>query len=182
MSRPWPQASESLLLHTRVFDVRAMRRQSPRDATLHDFYVIDAPDWVNVVAVTDDGQLVLVEQWRHGTGAVTLEIPGGMVDPGETAQEAAIRELREETGYEAASIELLGVVEPNPAIQSNRCSTYFASGCRKVVDTHFDATEECVLRLEPVARAAELVTSGEINHSLVVAGLGYAWLKGKLPR
>ena len=181
MSRPWLEQSFEILLKTRVFAVRALRRQSPRDGTHHDFWVIDPPDWVNIVALTEDNQLVLVEQWRHGSRTVTLEIPGGMVDPGEASEQAARRELLEETGYASDDWQWLGEVLPNPAIQSNRCATWLARNCRLVADTHFDTTEECVLRLEPADRAADLMRTGVIDHALVVAALNFAFLRGSLP-
>ena len=179
MSRPWLDHSFEVLLRTRVFAVRALRRESPRDGLAHDFWVIDPPDWVNIVALTADGDLVLVEQWRHGS--VTVEIPGGMLDPGEDALTAAQRELLEETGYASDDWQWLGEVLPNPAIQSNRCATYLARNCRRVADTHFDTTEECVLRLEPAATAADLMRTGVIDHALVVAALNFAFLRGALP-
>ncbi len=181
MSRPWLDHSFEILLKTRVFAVRALRRLSPRDGSLHDFWVIDAPDWVNIVALTADDQLVLVEQWRHGSQSVTVEVPGGMLDPGEDALTAAKRELREETGYAAEDWQWLGEVLPNPAIQSNRCATYLARNCRRVAETQFDTTEECVLRLEPADGVAALIRSGEINHAIVVAALNFAFLRGVLP-
>lgn len=181
MSRPWKDLSHDLLLQTRVFAVRAWERLSPETGNPHTFWVIEPPDWVNVVALTADGQLVLVEQWRHGTGAVTLEIPGGMIDPGESPVDAARRELLEETGYAAKTLTFLGRVEPNPAIQSNRCTTFLALDCEQVGETHFDTTEECVLRLEPAVGVADLVRSGQIDHSLVVAALSFAFLGGHLP-
>jgi len=180
MSRPWNHETTETLVHTKIFDVQRHRRTSPKDGQGHDFFVLDAPDWVNVVALTEDGHMLLVEQWRHGTREVTVEIPAGMMDPGETPEQAARRELLEETGYAPASIEPIGVVEPNPAFLNNRCTTFLALGCRKVAETRFDTTEECVLRLEPASRAAELVRSGEINHALVVAAFGFAWLAGRL--
>ena len=181
MSQPWLQSSAETLLKTRVFAIRALRRQSPRDGQMHDFWVIDAPDWVNVVALTADGQLVLVEQWRHGTESVTVEVPGGMIDPGETPLLAAQRELLEETGYASDNWQQIGVVLPNPAIQSNRCTTFLAKNCRHVAETRFDATEECVLRLIAAETAADKIRDGTIDHAIVIAALNFAFLHGHLP-
>jgi ADP-ribose pyrophosphatase len=181
MSRPWSDIESQTLVETRVFAVRQVRRESPRDGLAHDFWVIDPPDWVNVVALTADGEVVLVEQWRHGTREVTLEVPGGMVDSGEDLEAAARRELLEETGYAAEHLERLGTVEPNPAIQSNRCTTFLARDCRLVAQTRFDTTEECVLRLVQAQDVGRLVREGVISHAIVLAALSHAWVRGLLP-
>lgn len=181
MSEAWRDDSAEVLLRTRVFSVRRVHRTSPKDGAGHDFWIVDPPDWVNVVALTDAGEVVLVEQWRHGTGTVTLEVPGGMIDPGEDEETAARRELLEETGYSADHFELLGCAEPNPAILSNRCTTFLARGCRKLHDTQFDATEDCTLRLVPALQISELVRAGVISHAIVLAALSHAWVRGVLP-
>ena len=181
MARPWLQKSAEILLETRVFAVRSLKRQSPRDGETHEFWVIDAPDWVNVVALTPDNQLVLIDQWRHGSESVTIEVPGGMIDPGETELQAAQRELLEETGFAADEWLQIGVVQPNPAIQSNRCTTFLAKHCRQVAETRFDTTEECVLRLVPAEAAADLIRDGRIDHAIVIAALSFAFLHGHLP-
>ncbi len=179
---PWTETGSAQLAQTRVFTAHAVDRVSPRTGRTHSFGIVQCPDWVNVVAVTADGQAVLIEQYRHGTQTVTLEVPGGMIDAGESPIEAARRELLEETGYGCTELRQLGCVEPNPAIQTNRCYTFLATGCTAVRATHFDATEDCALRLEPVGALPGLVQSGAITHALVVAALAHAWLDGALPR
>ena len=181
MNEPYPWVTEARepLLQTRVFSVdrQKMREISP-EAKTGDFYVIRAPDWVNVVALTEAGDLVLIEQWRHGIDAVTLEIPGGMIDPGESPLAAAARELLEETGFTADEWAPLGVVRPNPAIQDNRCYTFLAKNARQTHDTHFDGNERCRLVLAPWAQVPQLIQTGKIDHALVVAGLSFARLFG----
>ncbi|MCO4762411.1 MAG: NUDIX hydrolase [Myxococcales bacterium] len=143
----------------------------------HDFFVINSPDFVNVVALTDDGHCVLVEQWRHGTQDHTLEIPGGLVDAGEDPETAARRELLEETGYVAETWIEVGQCRPNAAIQSNRCTTFLALGATKVAEPQFDGTEHCVLHTQPWTEVVQMVRDGRIDHALVVAAVLYVRLQ-----
>jgi 8-oxo-dGTP pyrophosphatase MutT (NUDIX family) len=147
------------------------------EATDEDFYVLRSPDWVNVVALTEDDQLVLIEQFRYGVQRVTLEIAGGMVDAGESPVAAAARELLEETGYAAERWLRLGRIDPNPAILDNSCYSFAALGCRRIREPQFDRREHCALVLEPYERVIELVTSGRICHALVVVALHYESLR-----
>ena len=126
----------------------------------------------NVVAVTEDRHLVLVEQYRHGVERTTLEIPGGMVDPEDPSPEAAARrELLEETGYAAETWLHIGTVDPNPAIQSNRCHTFLAVAARRVAEPSPDGLEELRVLLEPASAVPDLLRRGRIEHALVVAAL-----------
>ena len=134
-----------------------------------DALVLGAPDWVNVVPLLDDGRVVMVRQWRFGIAAPTLEIPGGMIDAGETAVQAAARELREETGYAAAAVRLLGSVSPNPAILANRCVTFVATGLELVGEPQSGLEEELQVELVPLDEIPARVRRGDIHHALVVA-------------
>ena len=135
----------------------------------HQFLKLDCPDWVNIIAVTNERQMVLVEQYRHGTDEMTVEIPGGAVDPGESPETSAARELEEETGYRASELIEIGRVEPNPAFLSNRCWTYLAIGCRNDGTVNLDPSEEIAVVLAPLDDFGRLIDNGTITHSLVIA-------------
>jgi 8-oxo-dGTP pyrophosphatase MutT (NUDIX family) len=155
----------------RVFRVERVHRRSGRTGEEHEFFHIDAAEWVNVVPVTAEGDLVLVRQERHGICAPTLEVPGGVVEPGEDPAAAALRELLEETGYRGARAEPLGWVHPNPALQDNRCHSFLAPGVVRVGDPSLDGREEIEVVTVPLAAAADLVRRGEITHALVLCAL-----------
>jgi 8-oxo-dGTP pyrophosphatase MutT (NUDIX family) len=149
----------------------------PRNGKHYVRTVIEGPDWVNVIAYTDDERAVLVRQFRFGTWSNTLEIPGGMVDPGESPLTAAVRELEEETGYRPAQTVLLGTSHPNPAIQGNRLHSYLSTGCVKVHEGRQEGSEDIEVVTVPRAQLAELVRTGAIPHALVLAALYFERLR-----
>jgi ADP-ribose pyrophosphatase len=136
-------------------------------------------DWVNVIPVTDDGHVVMVRQFRHGAQRETLEVPGGLVDPGETPAESAARELLEETGYRARSVEPIGSVSPNPALFANRLHAFVASGCVLEGDIVNDHSEETQVELVPIADIDGRIARGEIDHALVLCAFQFWRLRGQ---
>ena len=171
--KPWRHEPVEWLQDCRVFRVGRSQAHSPRGGEPHTFYRIEADDWVNVVPVTPDDEVVMVRQYRHGSRSVTLEIPGGMIDPGESPGEAAARELLEESGYRGSSPEPLGSVNPNPAVFGNRCYTFLVRDAVPVTAIANSATEETVVELVPAERVPDLLAKGIIDHALVVAALYY---------
>ena len=167
-SPAWRRVRSERVADCRVFRVRRDISASPRGGAEHDFYVVEAGDWINVVPLTDAGEVVMIEQYRHGSEEVTLEIPGGMVDEGESPIEAAARELVEETGYAADEIVRLGRTRPNPAIHDNWLHTFLARGARFDREPEFDRTEHCAVRLVPLEDVPALIAEGFITHALVV--------------
>lgn len=181
MIEPWEKVGSQPVGDFRVFSIRSDRKISPRTHCEHDFYVIDCVNWVNVIALTPDARLVMIEQFRHGSNTVELEIPGGMIDPEDVSPEAAgQRELREETGYAGQNARRLGQIFPNPAIMSNTCFTVLVENCRCLHPLQLDKGEDLVTRLVPVTELPRLVAAGSIRHSLVVVALYYfdLWRRG----
>lgn len=169
--KSWRVLDEEHLQHCKVFDVHRTTMESPRTGEPHPFYRIHSADWVNVVALTPRDELVLIRQFRHGSRVVTLEIPGGIVDPGETPEQAGGRELREETGYRAGRLESLGSINPNPALFANRVHMQLALDCEIEGAIENTSTEETSVELLPLRELPDVLRAGAIDHALVVTAL-----------
>jgi ADP-ribose pyrophosphatase len=159
--------------HT-IFTLRTLEVEDPRSGKRWPRVTMNCPDWVNVVALTDDDRLIMIRQFRFGTWSNELEIPGGMLDEGEDGLTAAARELEEETGFRPRHIVPIGITEPNPAIQNNRLHHFLATGCTKVHDGEPDEAEDIEVLLVPRSRVDDLVLKGELSHALVITAL-YFW-------
>ncbi|HEU20429.1 MAG TPA: NUDIX hydrolase [Deltaproteobacteria bacterium] len=166
---PWKVTASHCNSSYRVFNIRTDRARSPRTGLDHHFHVLESPPWVNVIPLTRQNEVVMIRQYRHGIQNVTLEIPGGLVEPGDTPEGAAKRELREETGYEGSEVILLGMVHPNPAIQNNDCYTYLIRNAVLAGRQEQDDKEDIEVVLHPLAEISCLIRENVITHSLVIA-------------
>lgn len=171
----WKETANRTLVETRVYTLEERKAVNPRTDVEVPIWVLESSDWVNVIPVDDEGRIVVVRQYRHGTRSVTVEIPGGVIEPGEAPEAGARRELREETGYEAGELELIGVVEPNPAILTNATYTFLAKGVQKVAGLDLDQAEDIDVGLLELTEIQAMIDRGEITHSLVVAA--FYWLE-----
>ncbi len=169
--RRWQKLRSEPHATTRVFNVTREIYRHPGREHGQDFFVINAPDWVNVVALTPDQRLVLVRQFRFGTDDFSVEIPGGVIEKGEDCLAAGLRELREESGYVGESARLLGSVHPNPAIQNNRCHLVLVENARREAKLDWDPDEELEVLTRPVDEVYALAYAGGITHALVLDAL-----------
>jgi ADP-ribose pyrophosphatase len=170
-SLTWRELAREHVADCKVFSVERSIAMSPMDGSEHSFYRIHSPAWAQIVPVTSDGRVVLVRQYRHGTGRITLEIPAGLVDPGEDPLRAALRECLEETGYRARNAVSLGVVNPNPALFSNKLYAYLATDVEPAGAIQNIGTEQTEVVLVAASQLPELMLRGDIDHALVVATL-----------
>ena len=166
----WEKSGDSIIATTRIFDVRAAKYRHPVKKLDRDFFIVHAPEWVNVLAVTPKHELVLVRQFRFGIDTFSLEIPGGIIDPGEPPVEAGLRELREETGFVGEG-RLFGQVHPNPAFMNNLCHFVLVENAVLSSALEWDPDEEIEVLTAPIDQVYAWAHEGRISHSLVLNAL-----------
>ncbi len=159
--------------------LRTDRCQMPAGHIVEDYYVLEYNNWVNAVAITEDNKILMVSQYRHAAGIVSLEIPGGVIDDGEQPEQAIKRELLEETGYLFEDIELLCTIYANPSTANNHTYCYLARGGKKVQDQHLDEQEEIVVHTFTIDDIKQFLAENKIAQALHCTGLFYALIKLK---
>jgi ADP-ribose pyrophosphatase len=169
--KPWKcikaQEGEDL----KLFRVQHRWMQNPRNGKILKRLVLETGDWVNVIAITPEETIVFVRQYRFGTGKISLEIPGGLIDPGEDSRQAALRELKEETGYTSGNWQHLGAVEPNPAFLNNCCNHWLALDVQQTAKPAPDEGEDIEVLALTFDEILQHIRSGEIRHVLVLSAL-----------
>lgn len=177
-SKPlWKVLKDKKVYETPIFSLNEKKVLPDESENPALFYVINAPEWINVIALTAEKEIVLVEQYRHGIHESTLEIPGGMVDAGENPMQAAKRELLEETGYSSSEWEKMGKTSSNPAIISNFTHLYLAKNCIKTDEISLDGHEDIEVHVVPLSEFLNLVESGVVHHAIVLAAVSKLLLK-----
>jgi ADP-ribose pyrophosphatase len=165
----WEVLKSEIAYRCRIFSVRCDHSRSVRSGQMHAFHVIETGDWVNVVPLTGDGRVVMVRQFRHGIRDFTLEVPAGLIDDTDASPgAAALRELREETGYVSQQIVPLGAVYPNPAIMNNRCHMFVARDVQLAGAPRWDGTEELAVETVRLEKIPELVRNGSVSNALTL--------------
>lgn len=167
----WKKTGSEVACDLGVIRARRDAAVSPRTGAEHTFVVLESPDWVAVIAFTVDGKVVLVRQYRHGMGEVTLELPGGLVEEEATPETAARAELREETGYGGGEWRRLGELSALPALFANRLHVFLALGVTRVGDPQLDPGEDVTTEVHDLDDVRRLVAEGAIVHAPVVASL-----------
>lgn len=177
MESRWKVLKSEEILKLGFFRLRVDQCQLPDGRVMPRYLVIEFSDWVHVLAVTKDGQAVMVRQYRHAADERFLEVPGGSTDPhkNETTEMAARRELLEETGYAPGKMIYLGYHHPNPALQTNKMHSYLALDCEWKQDLQLDPYEDLSVELVPLDQLYKMMFNGEMKHSLMISTLALAY-------
>jgi 8-oxo-dGTP pyrophosphatase MutT (NUDIX family) len=172
----WLTLAQNEVADCRVFRVFRRRLRHASDGREGDFFIIEAPDWVQVLALTPRQELVLVRQWRFGVEKLSWEPPGGVIESGEDPVVAGQRELLEETGHAGQNARALGQASPNPALQNNQTHFVLVDNCVVHAPLDWDPHEELQIGIFPLAEVEQMIRRGEIFHSLALNALQFLFL------
>ena len=177
MSLKWKLLSSEYIHKGKWATLRIDKCEMPNGHIVDDYYVLEYGTWVNGVAITEDNEVLMVEQYRHAADIISLEIPGGVVDEGENPQQALRRELLEETGYQFDDFELLCIVSPNPSTGNNQVYSYLAKGGKKVQEQSLDDAEDINVKKYTIDEIKQLLTENKIAQAMHCTGLFYGLMK-----
>ena len=174
MAKKWKTLSGNFIGNFKIFDIFLYEREHPKSLKVSNFYGLHSTNWVNIIPITQDNEIILVEQYRHGIDKSAIEVPAGLIELNEDPKSAAMRECIEETGYQGEGEAIfLGKVRPNPAFLDNYCYHYLWLNCEKRYEQNLDENEDINVLKVPFNKIKEMIESGEIDHSLVISALYY---------
>ena len=171
-NRKWKVLESKQLLNKGTWmNLRQEKVQLPSGVVVPEWFVLDFPNWVNVIAITRDGKFVMEDQYRHALGETHFELVAGVVDSGETPLIAAQRELSEETGYGGGEWQLFMTASPNPTNHTNLSYTFLATGVEKQSEQHQEASEDITVHILTRSEVYEILSTGQIIQALHTAPL-----------
>ncbi len=178
----WKTLASEYVYNDRWFIARKDKCQMPDGKIVEPYYVMEFPNWCNVVVLTEDEKIVLVRQYRHAINLTTLELPGGVIDKGETPEQAALREIQEETGYQVNELELLYTTSPNPATNNNTAYLYLAKNAKPILSQNFDYFEDMDVLLFSKGEIRQMLVENKFMHGVQIGALYAAferlgWMK-----
>jgi 8-oxo-dGTP pyrophosphatase MutT (NUDIX family) len=176
--RAWQVLASEYLVQKPWLRLRQDRVRTGRGTTIDEFHVLEVPTWACVCCIAEDGQLVLIRQYRHGIGQLTLELPAGVIEPNETPLQGAQRELFEETGYTSDDWSALATFAPEPARHTHLAHCFLARGAKHTSQQSLDELEDLVVETFPASELMQLIETGAITHAVHVAALLLAQQRG----
>lgn len=178
MISKWETIESKKVADLFIFDAYIKKRKNPNSGEFGNFTVLESPNWVNIIPITKDNEIILIEQYRQGTDSVTIEIPGGLIEIGEDPMVAGARECTEETGYKSIEPPILtGVSYPNPAYQSNKCFSYAWFNCELELEQNLDRHEIIKIHKRTKEEVKNMILDGTINHSVILTAFYFFSLK-----
>jgi 8-oxo-dGTP pyrophosphatase MutT (NUDIX family) len=173
----WKLLESQYMYRDRWLQVRADKCELPDGRIMEPYYVIEVPDWTNMVIITKDEQIVLVKQYRHALGTTTLELPGGILENGELPKASAIREMQEETGYVSDEVTFLMKISPNPALNNNSAYFFMAKNAEKLTNTKFDPFEDIIIETFSKEELKQLLIEGKLQHGVQLGAIYQAMIQ-----
>ena len=169
--RRWTVLSSKYLWKRPWLTVRLEHVRLANGLEAPEFYILEYSDWVNVIAITKEGEMVMIRQYRHGVDRCDYELCAGVIEPGEAPEAAARRELLEETGFGGGECSQIAKLAPNPSTQTNWSHSFLAVGVERIDSQHLDGAEDISVHLMSREQVLELLRSGEIIQALMAAPL-----------